>query len=358
MNTNPFHGVSDLGIRLLAFLFVASVLLMTIAWTSQRLTRRMSAAHRFGIWHAAFLSLLIMPLAALCLPQVPLGWLAAASPTTNPTMANSGHFDARMTSPPNTHRPVGEQAVSSNDRPAKFENETTRLRPIANQPLEAGTSPTIDSKTLSPPSTTKTNRRAANLWAPLLMATWFIGGLVLLTRLVASCLAVSRMAKRSTSFTGAAISDKPRKLVEQLCFSKRLNSNIPLGLSDEISVPVTTGMFRSQILLPAAAIQWTPVRLGMVLKHEMAHVERRDVFWQIWAALAKCLYWFQPMVWIGERKMQLERERACDDRVIDLDENPSEYAGMLLEIAAELSGRRLRSCGALSMAQKTDRSTP
>ena len=51
-------------------------------------------------------------------------------------------------------------------------------------------------------------------------------------------------------------------------------------------------------------------------------------------------YWFHPGVWWAARRVRIERELACDNRVIAAGAEPREYASHLLEIAYSFGGRR------------------
>lgn len=67
--------------------------------------------------------------------------------------------------------------------------------------------------------------------------------------------------------------------------------------------------------------------------HELAHVRRRDVLVQLGAEGARALHWLDPLVWIALRELQVERERACDDAVLQAGARPSGYAAFLLSFA-------------------------
>jgi TonB family protein len=118
-------------------------------------------------------------------------------------------------------------------------------------------------------------------------------------------------------------------------------------------MPMTCGSFRPAILLPSDAKHWNPERLRMVVLHEMAHVQRRDVATHLLARLALCLYWFNPLAWFAFRELVKERERAADDMVLNAGECGSNYASHLLEIARSMQSAPAWAWSAVTMASKS-----
>ncbi len=57
-------------------------------------------------------------------------------------------------------------------------------------------------------------------------------------------------------------------------------------------------------------------------------------------SVATAMYWFHPAVWWVARRVRIERELACDDRVIAAGTGARDYAGHLLEIAYSFGGHR------------------
>jgi hypothetical protein len=114
---------------------------------------------------------------------------------------------------------------------------------------------------------------------------------------------------------------------------------------------VTWGMRRPTILLPASATDWPESRQHAVLLHELAHVERGDWAMRIFALALRCAYWFNPLIWMVDHRVQQESERACDDVVLDSGVNGADYAGHLLAVAQEAIGERRSWSPATAVAQ-------
>ena len=78
------------------------------------------------------------------------------------------------------------------------------------------------------------------------------------------------------------------------------------------------GILRPAIVIPAVTLnRLDPSERMMVFGHELAHVRRGDLFWNLLAALVRALFFFHPLVWFTERRLQLAQEIAADELAID-----------------------------------------
>jgi protocatechuate 3,4-dioxygenase beta subunit len=114
---------------------------------------------------------------------------------------------------------------------------------------------------------------------------------------------------------------------------------------------MTWGSIRPVILLPAEAETWPIARCRDVLLHELAHVQRYDCLTQAIAQVACAAFWFNPLAWFAAARMRIERERACDDRVLGTGSRPSDYAVHLLAMVRELRSGRAAAIAAVAMAR-------
>jgi beta-lactamase regulating signal transducer with metallopeptidase domain len=107
--------------------------------------------------------------------------------------------------------------------------------------------------------------------------------------------------------------------------------------SATVAGPVTWGLLRPVIVLPAGAAAWPAAQRAAALAHEQAHVRRHDwaIHMAVWAISA--LFWFNPLAWLARRALAQEAEHAADDAALAAGVRPSDYAGLLVSLTA--SGR-------------------
>jgi beta-lactamase regulating signal transducer with metallopeptidase domain len=109
--------------------------------------------------------------------------------------------------------------------------------------------------------------------------------------------------------------------------------NVILKVSTDHKSPVVLGFFKPIILLPADA--------GLegaehILRHELAHVRRRDDWANLIQHCIKALFFFHPAIWWVSNRISLEREIACDDQVLHSTRRPKAYALLLADLAGRM----------------------
>jgi bla regulator protein blaR1 len=96
--------------------------------------------------------------------------------------------------------------------------------------------------------------------------------------------------------------------------------------------PGIFGIVRPALVWPAGISQHlTDAHLEAIIAHEVWHVRRRDNLAAAVQMVVEAIFWFHPLVWwLGARLIE-ERERACDEEVLQLGKSPQVYAESILK---------------------------
>ena len=113
-------------------------------------------------------------------------------------------------------------------------------------------------------------------------------------------------------------------------------------ICDDIASPFILGVLRPRIYLPSGL---TGATLESVLRHERAHLKRRDHWWKPLAHVLIAVYWFNPLLWAAYVLLCRDIELACDERVVrDMTrEDRAAYSQALLQCSLNRR-RRLVLC--------------
>lgn len=157
--------------------------------------------------------------------------------------------------------------------------------------------------------------------------------------------------------TGMVIACVP--LVTGMFFIRRIARRAkPLSdevlITSELRIPMTCGILKPRVLLPAEAEHWSASRLQAVLSHERAHIRRRDVAAQVTAHVIAAIWWFQPLVWLVRHRLRTESEFACDAEAVGSGFLASDYASELVAVAKGLSPDSRVPGPAIAMIRSSD----
>jgi beta-lactamase regulating signal transducer with metallopeptidase domain/protocatechuate 3,4-dioxygenase beta subunit len=80
-----------------------------------------------------------------------------------------------------------------------------------------------------------------------------------------------------------------------------------------VRAPALFGVLRPVILLPRdVAASYDAAALKLIFLHEIAHLQRRDLWTQVLASLILAVHWFNPLAWWAGRRLRVEAEMAAD----------------------------------------------
>ncbi|MEY8391532.1 M56 family metallopeptidase [Lachnospiraceae bacterium 45-W7] len=122
----------------------------------------------------------------------------------------------------------------------------------------------------------------------------------------------------------------------------QLRRTIQLRYSDRISAPLTYGVFCPVLLLPKRTDWGDETALAYVLTHEYVHIRRFDALTKLALAVALCVHWFNPGVWIMYVLANRDMELSCDEAVVRLfgEHTKSAYAMTLIRMEEIRNGLR------------------
>jgi beta-lactamase regulating signal transducer with metallopeptidase domain len=188
-------------------------------------------------------------------------------------------------------------------------------------------------------------------WVSAALLVWSAGLVLVLASVLIDRLRLNHLWRHACSRASA----ESCALLHELCAELRLRRSVTLLQTGRDIMPLTWGSLRPIIVLPACADQWSADRKRVVLLHELAHVKRWDCLTQFIGRIACALYWFNPLAWLAARQMCIERERACDDLVLNAGCKPSRYAEHLFAIAGAF--RRAPGMAGMDMARSSQLKT-
>jgi len=278
---------------------VTAILLLAIA--ARLVLRRQRAAVRHVVMAAAFAALLVVPAISLIVPAVVVALPVASSPRAIPAAA---------------------------DLAAGLHHETN-AQP---EPLER-------------PAMARVSSAVWPSWAALAAGTWALGALLFLAPVIAGLWQIRALRRTGLPWR------RGQRISERLAGEASIACTVGVLLHESVPGPMTCGVLRPIILLPADARQWPDADLQRAIVHELEHVRRGDWISHCLARVACGVYWLHPLVWIARRTLSLEAERACDDAVVGRAEATA-YADQLIVLAERLSSSAHPP--ALAMASRHD----
>jgi beta-lactamase regulating signal transducer with metallopeptidase domain len=183
-------------------------------------------------------------------------------------------------------------------------------------------------------------------WIPAaLLAGWSAGVIALAGRLLVGTVRLRRLVGTGSSSAGQ------QSFSEGIARELGVLRRFRIVLSPLCRIPFSLGAFSPVIVLPVDAGSWPGSRLRAVLTHELAHVCRWDVFLHSMAYAVCVLFWFAPPLWLAYFSLLREAETCCDQMVINRGTTGPEYARSLLELAKSANGRMILPCTSVALGR-------
>lgn len=97
-----------------------------------------------------------------------------------------------------------------------------------------------------------------------------------------------------------------------------------LGISRDVEIlecraiqsPTMVGFFRPKLLLPTAVHSLTSYEMVFVLRHELTHLKRNDLWYKLLLVCATAMHWYNPAVHLMLHEASADLEISCDAEVV------------------------------------------
>ncbi len=212
--------------------------------------------------------------------------------------------------PPSDSAQVRSPAVAPSVRPA-LDSAIVDFDSLGMHARVGSATPTFDSARGPQPPTRaeQMGRRAVKVAVPWVVALWTLGVLVEALRLIGGLRTTRNLRTTLVTEVPALVDDRVRVLAQRL----GVRTNVAVGVSKAIDVPLVLGFLRPIVLVPASSISGLSLaHLEMLLAHELAHVRRLDHVANMFQNLIEIVYFFNPSIrWISNQ-VRHERECCCD----------------------------------------------
>lgn len=178
---------------------------------------------------------------------------------------------------------------------------------------------------VAPPS----SGSALHVLGSVLTGVWLCGFVTVL------CVWIARWWRVSAAIRRSVLLDEGRELsaLHHLEDLAGMTSHMQILLSQTSLEPGVFGILRPVLLWPHSISEHLDDgHLEAVLAHELCHVRRRDNLAAALHMLIEAIFWFHPLVWWMGARLIEERERACDEGVLEFGSRRHVYAESILRV--------------------------
>jgi beta-lactamase regulating signal transducer with metallopeptidase domain len=172
--------------------------------------------------------------------------------------------------------------------------------------------------------------RFATLGSVLLFGIWLSAVVRFAIGTMQNRVFAGKVLRESQPITDLLLQEQCRLLSHQLGLKK------PPGLRslETVPGPLAAGLLRPVIVFPASfAERFSTQEIRLMLAHELAHLQRHDLFWVGLRRIVKSVLFFHPLVWVAQEQATLAEEIACDEIALAAVNAPvADYARTLLRV--------------------------
>jgi len=163
----------------------------------------------------------------------------------------------------------------------------------------------------------------------ILVAVWFSGAVVVCFSRIVRWRRLAARRGNETLVRGGREMEALQRVQQRYGWGVRVR----LTSTSSAIEPGVRGMFRPVVSLPDGICdRLDDPQLDAILAHELCHIRRHDNLAAVLHLIVETIFWFNPVVWWMGSRLVEERERACDEAVLQLRIDAHAYAEAIIRV--------------------------
>ncbi|MDE7311914.1 MAG: M56 family metallopeptidase [Eubacterium sp.] len=142
-------------------------------------------------------------------------------------------------------------------------------------------------------------------------AAWMAGSVLFFLMHLASYVHYKKKLLKNSTDIQAAVQSQLEGLKTQM----RIRRTVPVRRSIKAASPMVIGFLHPVLILPDEA--YCEKDLYFILKHELVHFKRMDVWAKLLFTAANAVHWFHPLVYLMTKEAAVDMELSCDEKVVE-----------------------------------------
>ncbi len=148
-------------------------------------------------------------------------------------------------------------------------------------------------------------------WWQIAAAVWLTGMILFLAY---HLIKHYRFLKLATRWGEDIPDEQTLALLENLKAQMGISQQIGLQICGSIGSPMLIGFINPRIVFPNTDFALDEIRF--ILKHELVHFKRKDLWYKSMVLIAAAIHWFNPLIYLMVKAIDIQCEMSCDAEVV------------------------------------------